>query len=122
MPTPLRDIHTFGAAVAQSTREEILQGYADWASPAGGEAVVIEKMGIYGATTATFGLYKGRNVIAEEGSAADGTAFSNDWEKVPTVNIVLRGGERLKCYMTDSAADPAGLTFAVLGVIYTRGG
>lgn len=116
---PLRDIKTFGAAVAQNAREEILQGEADWASPAITEIVVIDKLGIYGATTATFGLYKGRTVVSEEGSACDNTAFGNDWDALPDVGIVMRGGEKLKLYMTDSAADPAGLTIAVLGkVIY----
>jgi len=114
---PLRDIKTFGAAVAQSVREEILQGAADWASPAQGEVVVIQKMGFYGATTATMGLYRGRNVVTEEGSALDATAFGNNWDALPDFNMVLKGGEKLKLFMTDSAADPAGVTVAVLGKI-----
>ncbi len=117
---PLRDIKTFGAAVAQNTREEILQGNADWASPAMGEVVIIEKMGIFGATTCTVGIYQGRNVLTEEGSALDATSFGNDWEKVAKFPIVLKGGDKLKCYMTDSAADPAGVTFAVLGKVISR--
>ncbi len=118
MPELLRVISTYGAAVAQSTREEILQNVADWASPGIDEVVVIQKMGIYGAVTATFGLYKSRGVISEEGSECDDTTFGNDWKKVPTVNLVLRGGEKLKCFMIDSAADPLGLKFAILGKVF----
>jgi len=117
---PLRDIKTFGAAVAQSTREEILQGNADWASPALGEIVIIEKLGLFGAVTCTIGMYKGRKAITEEGSALDATTFGNDWEKVATFPIVLRGGEKLKLFMTDSAANPAGVTCAVLGKVISR--
>lgn len=118
MPELLRVISTYGAAVAQSTREEILQNVADWASPGIDEVVVIQKMGIYGAVTATFGLYKSRSVISEEGTACDATAFGSNWDQVPVVNLVLKGGEKLKCFMTDSAADPAGITFAILGRVY----
>jgi len=114
---PLRDIKTFGAAVAQNAREEILQGEADWASPAITEIVVIDKLGLYGAVTATVGMYKGRSVVTEEGSALDATAFGNNWDALPDTAIVLRGGEKLKIYMTDSAADPAGVTVAVLGKV-----
>ena len=118
---PLRDIKTFGAAVAQNVREEILQGEADWASPAITEVVVIDKMGIYGATTATFQLQKGRTIISEEGSKCDATAFGNNWDALPDVGVVLKGGEKLKLYMTDSAADPAGLTVAILGKVIQLG-
>lgn len=118
---PIRDVQTYGAAVAQSTREEILQGSAGWAEAAIDEVVAIKKLGIFGAVTATFGLYKGSSVISEEGSACDATSFGNDWEKVAPVNLVLKPGEKLKCFMTDSAADPAGLTFAVLGRRVKRG-
>lgn len=114
---PLRDIKLFGAAVAQNAREEILQGEADWAAPAITEIIVIDKLGIYGAVTATFQLQKGRTLISEEGSICDNTAFGNDWDALPDVGIVLRGGEKLKLYMTDSAADPAGITVAVLGKV-----
>lgn len=113
----LRVISLYGAAVGQAVREEILQNVADWASPGLDEVVVIQKMGIYGATTATFGLYKSRQVVSEEGTICDATAFGNDWSALPNVNLVLKGGEKLKCFMTDSAADPLGLTFAILGKV-----
>lgn len=118
MPELLRVISTYGAAVAQNAREEILQNVADWASPGIDEVVVITKLGIYAAVTATFGLYKSRSVISEEGTAADGTAFGGNWDNVPTVNLVLKGGEKLKMFMTDSAADPLGITIAILGKIF----
>lgn len=118
---PLRDIQTYGAAVAQNAREEVLAVAADWASPSIYEVIYIKKLGIYGAVTATFQLQKGRKIISEEGSVCDGTAFGNDWEVVPDVEMVLKGGEKLKCFMTDSAADPAGLTFAVLGKVVSLG-
>lgn len=117
---PLRDIKVYGAAVAQSVRQEILQGNADWASPAMDEVVIIDKMGLFGATTATMGLYKGRNVIAEEGCVLDATTFGNDWEKVASMPIIIKGGEKLKLWMTDSAADPAGITVAVIGKVISR--
>lgn len=113
----LRVISTYGAAVAQSVREEILQNVADWASPGIDEVVVIQKLGIYGAVTATFGLYKSRTVISEEGTECDATAFGNDWSALPNVNLVIKGGEKLKLFMTDSAVDPAGITIAALGKI-----
>ena len=113
----LRVISTYGAAVAQNARAEILQNVADWASPGLDEVVVVQKMGIYGATTATFGLYKSRAVISEEGTQCDATAFGGNWDNVPVVNMVLKGGEKLKCFMTDSAADPAGIVFAILGKV-----
>ena len=118
--TPLRDIKVYGAAVAQAVREEILQGNADWANPANDEIVLIEKMGLFGATTATIGLYKGRSVIAEEGSALDATSFGNDYEKLAPMKMVLQGGEKLKLWMTDSAADPAGITVVTLGKVIKR--
>ena len=118
MPELLRVISTYGAAIAQSTRAEILQNIADWASPGIDEVVVIQKMGIYGATTATFGLYKSRAVISEEGTACDATAFGSNWDQVPVVNLVLKGGQKLKCFMTDSAVDPLGITFAILGKVF----
>jgi hypothetical protein len=121
MVLPLRDIKAFGAAVAQNAREEILQGEADWAAPAITEVVVIDKLGIYGAVTATFQLQKGRVIISEEGSVCDATAFGNNWDALPDVNMVLRGGEKLKLYMTDSAADPLGITVAVLGKVIQLG-
>ena len=118
MPELLRVISTYGEAVAQDARAEILQNIADWASPGIDEVVIIQKMGIYGAVTATFGLYKSRAVISEEGSACDATTFGSNWDQVPTVNLVLKGGQKLKCFMTDSAADPLGLTFAILGKVF----
>ena len=118
MPELLRVISTYGSAVAQAAREEILQNVADWASPGIDELVVIQKLGIYCAVTATFGLYKSRAVISEEGTAGDGTAFGGNWDNVPTVNLVLKGGQKLKCFMTDSAADPLGITFAIMGKVY----
>lgn len=118
MPELLRIISTFGAAVAQNAREEILQNIADWASPGLDEVVVLQKMGIYGAVTATFGLYKSRSVISEEGTECDATAFGNDWNALPDVNLVLKGGDKLKMWMTDSAADPAGITIAALGKVF----
>lgn len=117
MPELLRVIQAYGAAVAQNAREEILQNVADWASPGIDEIVIIQKLGIYCAVTATFGLYKSRGVISEEGTQGDGTAFGGNWDNVPTVNLVLKGGQKLKCFMTDSAADPAGITFAILGKV-----
>lgn len=118
MPELLRIISTYGAAVAQDAREEILQNVADWASPGIDEIVVLKKLGIYGAVTATFGLYKSRSVISEEGTECDATAFGNDWDALPDVNLVLKGGEKLKMFMTDSAADPAGITIAALGKVF----
>lgn len=117
---PLRDIKVYGAAVAQSVRAEILQGNADWASPAIDEVVIIEKMGFFGAATATMGLYKGRKVISEEGCVLDATSFGNDWEKVASMPIILKGGEKLKLWMTDSAGDPLGITVAVIGKVISR--
>lgn len=114
----MRVISTYGAAVAQATREEILQNVADWASPGLDEIVVIQKLGIYGATTATFGLYKSRSVISEEGTACDATTFGSNWDQVPVVNLVLKGGQKLKLFMTDSTADPAGITIAILGKVF----
>lgn len=118
MPELLRVISTYGASVAQDARAEILQNVADWASPGLDEIVVIQKLGIYGAVTATFGLYKSRTVISEEGTECDATTFGNNWDQVPTVNLVLKGGEKLKCFATDSAADPLGLKFAILGKVF----
>lgn len=118
MPELLRVISTYGAAVAQDAREEILQNVADWASPGIDEVVVIQKMGVYGAVTATIGLYKSRAVISEEGTALDATTFGSNWDQVPVVNLVLSGGQKLKCFMTDSAADPLGVTFAILGRVF----
>lgn len=118
MPELLRVISTYGALVAQDAREEILQNVADWASPGLDEVVVIKKMGIYGAVTALFGLYKSRTVISEEGTQCDGTAFGGNWDNVPTVNLVLKGGQKLKLFMTDSAADPLGITLAILGKVF----
>lgn len=120
MPETLRTVKNYGAAVAQNTREDVLKD-ADWAHAGGDEVILIEKMGIYGAATATFGLYKGRKVISDEGSECDGTSFAADWSKVPDVNIVLPPNTDLKCYMTDSAADPAGLVFAVKGYFFAAG-
>ena len=117
---PIRDIKVYGAEVAQSTREEILQGYADWASPATDEIVIIDKMGFFGAVTATMGLYKGRRVIAEEGCVLDATTFGNDWEKVANMPMVIKGGEKVKLWMIDSAVDPEGITVAVLGKVISR--
>lgn len=114
----LRVISTYGAAIAQDVRAEILQNVADWASPGLDEVVVIQKMGIYGAVTATFGLYKSRTVLSEEGTECDATTFGNDWSALPNVNLVIKGGEKLKCFMTDSAADPLGLKFAILGKVF----
>lgn len=117
MPVPIREIKTVGAAVAQNTREDVLTDEG-WARAGGDEVIVISHMGIYGATTATFGLYKGRDIISEEGSACDTTSFGGNWDNVPEVNIVLKPNESLRCFMTDSAADPAGLTFAVKGAAF----
>jgi len=118
VPELLRVIHAYGGDVAQDARAEILQNVADWASPGIDELVVIQKMGIYCAVTATFGLYKSRSVISEEGTQGDGTTFGGNWDNVPTVNLVLKGGQKLKCFMTDSAADPLGITFAIMGKVY----
>lgn len=118
LPELLRVISTYGPLVAQDAREEILQNVADWASPGLDEVVVIKKMGIYGAVTATFGLYKSRAVISEEGTQCDGTTFGGNWDNVPTVNLILKGGEKLKMFMTDSAADPLGITMAIMGKVF----
>ena len=115
MPTPFKVVATYGAAVAQNVREDILRNTAPWAHAAGDEVIVVEKMGIYGATTATYGLYKGSDVIAEEGNACETTSFGGDWYKVPDAYITLTPGEFLRLFMTDSAADPAGLTIAAKG-------
>ena len=117
IPVPIREIATYGAAVAQSTREDILTN-AGWAHAGGDEVIVIEKLGIFGATTATFGLYKGRDIISEEGSACDTTSFGGNWDNVPTVMISLLPNQSLRLFMTDSAADPAGLTLAVKGAAF----
>lgn len=106
-------MNLYGAAVAQNVRGEILQE-SSWASVPLGYVLVISKLGMYGAVTATFGLYQGRKVISEEGTILDATAFAS-WDLVPVVNIVVQGGQSLKCWMTDSGADPLGITFAVLG-------
>lgn len=113
---PVSGVKTYGAAVAQSTREEILQGHADWAKAAGREIIIIIKLGLFGAITCTYGLYKGSDVIVEEGSALDGTSFGNEWHKVDHGPITLLPGEELRLYMTDSAADPAGVETAIKGV------
>lgn len=113
---PIRQINLYGAAVAQNIRGEILQE-SSWAQVPAGYILVIQKLGMYGAVTATFGMYNGRSVVTEEGSILDATAFAS-WDLVPTVNIVVPGGSSLKCWMTDSAADPLGITFAVLGKLY----
>lgn len=113
---PIKQINKYGAAVAQATRGEILQE-SSWASVPVGHVLVITKLGMYGAVTATFGLYKGRKVISEEGTILDATAFAS-WDLVPSVNLVVMGGEALKCWMTDSAADPLGITFAILGKLF----
>ena len=99
--------------MAQATRGEILQE-SSWASVPFGYVLVINKLGMYGAVTATFGPYIGRKVISEEGTILDATAFAS-WDLVPSVNLVVPGGQSLKCWMTDSAADPLGIKFAVLG-------
>lgn len=117
MVDPIKQINVYGAAVAQSVRGEILQE-SSWATVPAGMVLVIQKLGMYGAVTATYGLYKGRTIISEEGTILDATAFAS-WDLVPVVNLTLRGGESLKCWMTDSAADPAGITFAVLGKLFS---
>jgi len=108
---------TVGAAVAQSVRAEVFQE-ADIFQAGGDEVIVIQQLGMYGAVTATFGMYKGRQVITSEGSALDTTSFGGNWDNVPTVNIVLKPNESLRCWMTDSAADPAGIVCAVKGKVY----
>ena len=115
IPVPFKVVAVYGAAVAQSTREDILKNTAPWAHAAGDEVIVIERMGIYGATTATYGLYKGSDVISEEGNACETTSFGGDWYKVPEAYIVLTPNTGLRLFMTDSAADPAGLTIAAKG-------
>lgn len=107
----------YGAAVAQNAREDVLTD-ADWAHAGGDEVVVIEKMGIYGAATATYGLYKGREVLSGESTICQNTAFGNTDDELPVVNIVLPPNTSLRCFMTDSAADPAGLTFVVRGAVF----
>lgn len=114
---PIRQINRYGAAVAQAVRTEILQE-SSWAQVPAGYVLIIQKMGMYGAVTATFGMYNGRKVVTEEGSILDATSFAS-WDLVPTVNIVVPGGSALKCWMTDSAADPLGITFAILGKLYS---
>lgn len=118
VPELLRDIKVFGALADQSVRTEVLGGASDWAEPALDEVVVIHKMGLYGATTATYGLYKSRHVIAEEGCVLDATTFGDDWSKVSDVDLVLKGGDKLKLWVIDSAVDPLGVTIAVLGKIF----
>lgn len=93
---------------------------APWARAGGNEVIVISKLGIYGATTATYGLYKGRKVISEESTACQATAFDGDELKVPAANIVLLPNESLRLFMTDSAADPAGLVVVVRGASYSK--
>lgn len=117
---PIRTVKTYGAAVAQSVREDILRD-ADWAHSGAQEVIVLEKMGVYGAVTATFGMFLGRKIITDEGSECDGTSFGADWSKVPLVNITLPPNTDLRLFMTDSAADPAGLTVAVKGYVLERG-
>lgn len=115
MAVPFKVIQTYGAAVAQSTREDIFKNTAPWAKAAGDEVIVIEKLGFYGAVTATYGLYKGSDVIAEEGNACETTSFGGDWYKVPDAYITLLPGQELRCFMTDSAGDPAGLVVCAKG-------
>jgi len=97
-------------------RGEILQE-SSWAQVPAGQVLVVQKLGMYGAVTATFGLYKGREIISEESTILDATTFAS-WDLVPVMNLVVLGGESLKCWMTDSAADPLGITFAVIGKLF----
>lgn len=105
--------------MAQNVRSDVLTD-APWARAGGNEVIVLSKLGIYGAVTATYGLYKGRKVISEEGTVCQATAFDGDELKVPVANIVLLPNESLRCFMTDSAADPLGLLFVVRGASYSR--
>lgn len=112
---PVSGVKTVGADTSQSTRTEIFQGKLDYAKAAGREIVIIKKLGLYAAVTGTYGLYKGSDVIVEEGSEFDGTSFGGDWSKVGSRVITLLPGEELRLYYTDSAADPAGVETAVEG-------
>lgn len=116
MPIPIKQINLYGAAAAQAVRTEILQE-SSWAEVPIGHVLVISKLGMYGAVTGTFGLYKGREVVSEEGTILDATAFAS-WDLVPVMNLVIVGGQKLKCWLTDSTADPLGITFAVLGKLF----
>jgi len=117
---PIQERKAYGAAVAQNVREDILAN-APWARAGGNEVIVISKLGLYGAVTATYGLYKGRAVISEEGTILQATTYDGDELKVPVVNLVLLPNESLRCFMTDSAADPLGIVVVVRGASYTRG-
>jgi hypothetical protein len=117
MVVPIIEAATYGAAVGQSVREDVLKD-ADWAHAGGDEVIVIEKMGIFGAVTATYGMYKGREVLSGEGTACQATAFAGLETTVTFVNIVLPPNTSLRCFMTDSAADPAGLLFVIRGAVF----
>jgi hypothetical protein len=91
---------------------------ADWAHSGGDEVIVIERMGIFGAATATYGMYKGREVLSGEGTVCQATAFAGLENTLPLVNIVLPPNTSLRAFMTDSAADPLGLLFVVRGAVF----
>lgn len=120
MPQQILEHKVYGAAVAQNVRSDVLVD-CDWARAGGDEIIHIDHMGIYGAVTATYGLYKGRTILSPEATKCQTTAFDGDMSKVSVVSIAILPNETLRLFMTDSAADPAGLDILATGVLLKRG-